>query len=322
MENCDLFMEPSPCSDQIFRLLSTEYPIYLAERHNRWDLGRRLAAAIDWSVFGTFETIKDEYKELPDGRTGPLADIRICVAPCKRQISTAISVCYNILMHYNIIDCYIRVDDRLSASCCSRSATSERLELLLSELKEGNYSGSQAFNQERLESIDRLWLEQRLYEIDGDTDRDLISPETHFPDHLRGVYDCTGLTKPLAAILLIGESSLINKVMNTHPFHASPRVPKPNEFFGTDRHWVAEAQEGYRYTRKFLGSFDVNRDHKKAQAPSTLLVPSLAASARSFLKRRGSKTGSDGLDSHAKRVNNTQSEPESEDASTQSVPFP
>ena len=286
-------MEPSPCSNQEFRILSTEYPIYLAERYDRWKLGRRLAAEIDCSLFDS-EEFKDVYEKI---------QIRIYVAPCKRQISTAIGVCRSVVLYNKLIDCYIRIDDRLSASCCSRSAISERLKLLLSELIEGNYSGSGLFDQTR---YDRLWLEQRHYEIDGDTDRDPTTLETQLSDRLRSVYDCTGLTKPLAAILLIGEPSLINKIMNTPPFHASPRVPRPNEFFKTDHPFLGGIQ-GSRYVRKFLGSIDVNRDHKKTQAPTLPVSP---PASRSSLKR-GSEFDL-GVDSYVKRIN-TQSKPESED---------
>lgn len=258
-------------------------------RYNRWDLGRRLVAEIHWPLF-LFTGMNDEYYKKSH------VDIRIYVAPCKRQISTAMGVCENVLLHSKLIDCYIRIDDRLSASCCSRSAISERLKLLLSELKEGNYP----------DSIDRLWLEQRLYEIDGDTDRDPITLETQLSDHLRSVYDCTGLTMPLAAILLIGEPSLINKTMNTRPFHASPRVPRPNEFFRTDPHFLAGVIDS-RYVRTFLGSIDVNPNHKKAEDPALPVSP---LASQSSLKR-DSETDL-GVDSYVKRIN-TQSEPESED---------
>ena len=124
--------------------------------------------------------------------------------------------------------------------------------MLLSELKEGNTFSYGLFDQENFETIDRLWLEQRLYEIDDDSDRDPITLKTQLLDHLRSVYDCTGLTKPLAAIFLIGEFGLINKVVNTPPFHASPRVPKPNEFFRADRQLLG-GKSGSGYVRKFLG---------------------------------------------------------------------
>lgn len=274
-------------------------------RYSRWDLGKRLVAEIDWSLFD-FKAISNVYKIMQDHRTAALVDIRIYVAPCKRQISTAIAVCASVLLHSKLIDCYIRIDDRLSASCCSGSAISERLKLLLSELKEGIYLGSGYRYQESWESVDRLWLEQRLYEIDGDTDRDPITLETQLSDRLRSVYDCTGLTKPLAAILLIGEPSLINKVMNTRPFHPSPRVPRPNEFFKTDRRFLAEIKDS-RYVRKFLGSIDVNSDHKKAEDPALPVSP---PASQSSLKR-DSETDID-VDSHVKRIH-TQSEPESED---------
>ena len=263
-----------------------------------------MVAEIDRSLFNS-EEINNVYKNIQDDRAGVPVDIRIYVAPCKRQITTAIGVCSSVLEN-SLIDCYIRIDDRLSASCCSGSAISERLELLLSELKEGNYSGSGLFDQEKFESIDRLWLEQRLYEINGDTDRDPITLETQLSDHLRSVYDCTGLTKPLAAILLIGEPSRINKVMNTQPFHASPRGPRPNEFYKTD-HCFLVGIKGSRYKRTFLGSIDVNPHHKKAQAPTLPVSP---PASRSSLKR-GSETDL-GVDRSMKRVN-TQSEPESED---------
>ena len=233
-----------------------------------------------------------------------IADIRIYVAPCKRQISAAVQICFHILVSCKVLSCYIRVDDRLLASCCSTPVISERLESLLFELKEGNYFAF--YDQEHFECIDRLWLEQRLYEIDGEIDRDPITLETQLADHLRSVYDCTGLTKPLAAILMMGDSSLIIQVMNTNLFQASPRVPQPNHFFGADRHYLPAIRDD-RYKRKFLGSIDVNPRHKKAQAPTLPISPT--ASQNSLKRNFGTDSG---VDSHAKRAN-TQSEPESED---------
>lgn len=297
-------MEPSPCSNQEFCLLSTEYPVYLAERYDRWNLGQRMVAEIDWSLFKS-EEISNVYKKSKTIGLTPLWTFESTLLLVNVK-SAAIGVCCSVLHDNKLIDCYIRIDVRLSASCCSRLAISERLKLLLSELKVGNYSGSGLFDQERFDTIDRLWLEQRLYEIDGDTDRDPITLETQLSDHLQSVYDCKGLTKSLTAILLIGESSLINKVMNTQPFHASPRVPKPNEFFRTDRRFLVGIK-GSHYIRKFLGSIDVNPNHKKAQAPTLPVSPPVS---RSSLKR-GSETDS-GVDSYVKRIN-TQSEPESED---------
>lgn len=297
-------MEPSLCSNQSFRLLSTEYPIYIAKRNDRWDLGRRLVAEIDWSLLS--EEINDVYKEPQHNMSGTLGDIRIYVAPCKRQISTAISVCVSILLKHKLIDCYIRVDDRLSTSCCSRPAISERLKSLLSELKEGYYSRSRSFDQRMFETIDRLWLEQRLDEIECDTDSETKTYKTQLSDHLRSVYDCTGLTKPLAAILLIGEPSLITKIMNTQPFHASPRIPRPNEFFKTQCHYTHDMKGG-RHIGKFLGSIDVNPAHRKVQAP---MLPVSQLASLSSLKR--SPTTDLGEDSYVKHID-TQSEPDSED---------
>ena len=114
--NCDSFIEPSPCDNQGFHFLSTDYPIYLAERYDRWNLGRRLVAEIDWSLF-TAKKISDVYGKNQDDETGALVEIRIYVAPCKRQISTAISICTSAFIYNKLIACYIRIDDRLSASC-------------------------------------------------------------------------------------------------------------------------------------------------------------------------------------------------------------
>lgn len=167
-----------------------------------------MIAEIDRLLFRSEEITKIR-KSSQDDTDDAFMDIRVYVAPYKRQISAAIGACSNILLYHKRIGIFVRVDDRLSASCCSRSATSDRLESLLSELETSNGAG--LYDQERFETIDRLWLEQRLYELDGDTDRNPINLKTQLSDHLRGIYDCTGLTKPLAAVLLIGETGLIIK---------------------------------------------------------------------------------------------------------------
>ena len=258
-------------------------------------------AEIDLSMF-TSADIDDLSKRASEDELDPIAHIRVNVAPCKRQISAAVSICRSI-SYYKYLSVYIRIDDRLSASCCSMSAIPKRLESLLSELNEGIYSP--IFDQERSECIDRLWLEQRLYEIDDEADRDPIILGTQCSCYLRNVYNCRGLTSPLAAILLIGESNLIHKVMNTKPFHASPRVPQPNQFFRADGHHIS-ATKHVRYVRKFLGSIDVSPKHKKAQAPAfTISSPAPQPSLK-----RGPEIDL-GVESRTKRAI-TRSEPESE----------
>lgn len=303
VERCDSFEEPPPCSNRETDLLDTDYPLYLAERYDRWNLGRRLAAEIDLALF-TSANINDLSKDEDNPDSKSLVDIRIYVAPCKRQISTAVSICHGVSLNINV-SCYVRIDDHLSASCCSTSAISERLESLLSELDKGVYNGSNIYDQNLNECIDRVWLEQRLYEMDGETDRDPITLKTQFSGDLRSVYDCNGVTKPLAAILLIGESDLINKVMNTKPFYASPRVVQPNQFFRTDRRVFD--RKGSQYVRKFLGSIDVNWQHRKAQAPTLPISPP----ASQFSLKRGPETDL-ALDSRA-HVAFTRSQPESDD---------
>ncbi|MCJ1269818.1 hypothetical protein MMC22_009711 [Lobaria immixta] len=128
------------------------------------------------------------------------------------------------------------------------------------------------FDQERFECIDRLWLEQRLHEIDGEAERDPITLETQLSDNLNHIYDFISLTKPFAAALLIGESNLINIVMNTIPFCTSPRVPQLNQLFRADRYFIA-AIAPHRHVRKSLGSFDRSTDRQKTQASALSISP-------------------------------------------------
>lgn len=136
--------------------------------------------------------------------------------------------------------------------------------------KEGNYS--MTFDQERFECIDRLWLEQRLHEIDGEAERDPITLETQLSDNLKHIYDFISLTRSFAAALLIGESNLINIVMNTIPFCTSPRVPQLNQIFRADRCFIA-AIARHRHVRKSLGSFDRSTDRHKTQASALSISP-------------------------------------------------
>lgn len=282
---------PPPCVDQEFHTFSTDYPSYLTERYDNWNLGRRLMMEIDVTGFmnETLNLLSKRY-ENNLAEIGSIAHIRIYVAPCKRQISTALNICRNTRIHRYIgnryLGIYIRIDDRLSASCCFTSAVFERLKSLRSQLDKV---------PENYDYIDRLWLEQRLYEINDEIDRDPITLETQLSDGLRCVYDCTGLSKPLAAILLIGESDLINEVINTKPFEASPRVPRPNEFFRAKRTFIYGKPTQWK--RIFLGTIDVNPKHEKAEAPVPPLSP---PASQSSLKREAETELGD--DSHAKRA--------------------
>ena len=246
-----------------------------------------MTAQIDLSNFTktSIDDLNALYKE--DSRR-KLADVRIYVAPCKRQINTAIDICISAASSTNSLDYYVRVDDRLPASCCSDPSRLQRLSSLISWEKLHGF---------QTRWLDRMWLEQRLYDIDGDLDADPVTLDNLLENKLVNVYGCTDVTKPLAAIFLIGECGLISKVLNTRPFSPSPRIPKPNEFFQCGPDGSETKYNDFRLFRHFLGSFDVNGSHQKAK---TLEVPlSPPASPRSL--KRGLETGSS-QDSSAKRV--------------------
>ena len=283
--SCDSFADPVPCrSQQDFQSFDFEYPSYLDKSTNRWNLGKRLTAQIDLSHYTKYQ-VGDLHTSYKYDSINKLADVRIYVAPCKRQISTAASICKD-ASKLDCLDYYIRVDDRLPASCCSASSGYERLSSLLALMADW---------------LDQLWLEQRLYDIEGDIDSTPVTLETLFRDGLRNVYGHNDVTKPLTAILLIGESDLVNKVMNTPPFSPAPRVAQPNQFFRCGSEWELN-NEIDSLERIFLGSISVNEAHKKTiPLPMSSSPPASAPSLK-----RGLETDL-GQDVPVKRIN-TQSE--------------
>ena len=287
--NCASFAGPVPCSRQReFQPFGVQYPSYLSEFRTCWDLGERLNAQIDLSHY-TKDRVGDLPKSYHYDPIKGLAEVRIYVAPCKRQISIADFICRG-ASSLHCLDYYVRVDDRLPASCCSASSGYERLSSLLSLMKDLRCSTGW---------LDRLWLEQRLYDIDGDIDSNPVTLETLFKDGLRNVYGCDDVTNPLAAIMLVGESDLVNNVMNAPPFSPNPRMAQPNQFFRCGPEYDYESDEKIDCLRRtFLGSINVSEAHKKT-IPSTMPL-SPPASVPSF--KRGLDTDLIG-DVPVKRVN-------------------
>lgn len=100
--------------------------------------------------------------------------------------------------------------------------------------------------------IDRIWVEQRLYEIEEETD---------LPQHISRLAEMGGKVlsshdsdESTAGIIILGELTYCLPIMRSRPFPSKPRIPKETEMFQLKRPWDATIAK-YEWQRKFLGTY-------------------------------------------------------------------
>ncbi|KAI9783540.1 MAG: hypothetical protein M1839_003710 [Geoglossum umbratile] len=184
----------------------------------------------------------------------PLAHVDVFCAPCACAIQTAIRLCQ--AESSQLISYEVKVDDRVPVSCCANLSKIDRLNSLLITIQEhdaGLLNDQSHLNTQWIRFLDRVWIEQRIYELETT----IYTGE----DSKSGQWSIAELLKTLTSryCVLLGEVDRCLWILQTEPFPWTPRMPKANEIY--EARWQSG---GWR--RKFLGSFTPR--NFRSQAPS------------------------------------------------------
>ena len=77
--------------------------------------------------------------------------------------------------------------------------------------------------------IDRLWVEQRLYDIEEETD--LPQPISKLAEMGGKILSSHDSDEKTAGIVILGESTYCLPIMRSRPFPSTARMPKETEIF-------------------------------------------------------------------------------------------
>lgn len=191
-----------------------------------------------------------------------LATVYIYVAPCDRLLSQAFGIHWETATSA-FFDTTIRVDDRLSVTCCEPSMSYGRLVSLLNNVRHDGIGSYWS----RL--IDQTWLEQRIYDIqEGKAQTELGS--SHM-DTLPFVYQTDNYEhlETVGAIILLGEEKQLRKIMSSRSFPQHPRVPSASEIYAihpSDSHYGM-------FTRRYMGTFVPNPELYKRKDLDLTIPP-------------------------------------------------
>ena len=198
----------------------------------------------------------------------PLVKVDVFCAPCACAIQTAIRLCHaesSPLIRYEV-----KVDDRVPVSCCANSSKINHLNSLLIKIQE--HDAGLLINQSHLNTawigfLDRVWIEQRIYELETN----LYTGEDSKSDK----WGIVELLKTLTSqyCLLLGEIDRCLWILQTEPFPWTPRMPKANEIYQVHR-------QSKCWHRKFLGSFTPRNFKSQAPSLTTTSTPDISISSK------------------------------------------
>lgn len=194
----------------------------------------------------------------------PLGNIYVYCAPCVCAVRTALTICEQGGSEY--LKYLTRVDDRVSAICCSESTKINRLVSLLNMVKRieaTDISQTTGFSISWINFIDRVWIEQRVYQLEEDlyaeiTPGSVIHGGDELFAELQSEVKETG-------IIILGELNQCFWMLQTHPFPWKARVPKETEIYR-----LAKTRTSSAWKRTYLGTYTprgFGRTHQTSNLP-------------------------------------------------------
>lgn len=221
----------------------------------RWSLGKRIHNAISPTV--DTQTVTDtlsryilddkleNLQSLAVFSSLPLAKVDVFCAPCTCAVRTALAICQS--QSNELIQYLVKVDDRLPSDCCPESTKSSSFESLLHVIQcyEVGLLGGRDVNLGWAEYLDRVWIEQRLYEMQSSSSAFTSSQETNR-------YRITRLLSevPSTYSVFLAECSNLSWMLQLPPFPTSSRLPRENEIYE-----LFKGGHKSPWSLKFLGSF-------------------------------------------------------------------
>lgn len=179
----------------------------------------------------------------------PLGNAFVYCAPCVCAVRTALTICEEGSSKY--LRYTTRVDDRISAICCPGSTKIGRLISLVTIVKQieaTDNTQTTGLNIGWIEYIDRVWIEQRVYQLEEEfyaqsTPRSTIAQGEELFAELQCEYKETG-------IVILGELDHCLWMLQTQPFPWKARIPKEAEIFK-----LAKTPTGSAWERTYLGTY-------------------------------------------------------------------
>ena len=264
--------------------------------NHQWNLGRRIVDTLKLDQIANYNLSKVKetwYHYIKNGGTSPeqLGYVYIYCAPCLQQIATAFDICVGKgIPRY--LDFMIRIDDRISSSCCGESDGYPRLESIMNKVKaiEQVPSRSLLFDQRRINHVDSPWIERRVFELEQEP----YEPLARHPKEclVRIFEECTGkLTSSsieCAGIVVLEETRRKSSIIESSIFQPQPRLPRATDIFLAHSDWDS-ASRGF-LERVYQGSYSRNRDMRVLiPTPLTGLAAPTNLGPSAFAGSRGTK---------------------------------
>jgi hypothetical protein len=176
----------------------------------------------------------------------PIATVFIYCAPCACLLATAFAICKAAGSRaMPFFEFLVRPDDRLVSSCCSHRDRSLGLASIMENVKIPDVLSSR-----KMPYIDSIWVEQRLYEIEEETDLQRSIGKT--AESGGKTLSSHHSPRDTAGIVILGELEYCLPIIRGLPFPPTPRVPKENEIFQMH---VLRKDGKPSWSRRFLGTF-------------------------------------------------------------------
>lgn len=125
------------------------------------------------------------------------------------------------------------------------------LRALIKLFKDEEKNPGSRLNEEQrkdLEYIDRVWIEQAIFEIEDEEERVLVT------DELEHIVDKHQMNDRCYGIVVVGNVDTVVGMMNTRPFPQKTRRPKWGEVYHMKK-TKAMGDKAAFWERKFLGTY-------------------------------------------------------------------
>ena len=233
-----------------------------------------------------------EEKELKLFRAGTgepqkVGKVNIWTAPCRFLVRTAFDFCASSGLSEHL-EYKVRVDGRISPSCCSpRPFHLERLQSLTEASQQFERRGGMPGGSEPL---DRLWVSRMVFKVEE---------ENNAEDAVGGILYKYLNENGSDVHVVLGELDFCIQVMQEFDFVQEPRMPRVGDIWTVSREWIDGA---YRWKRQFYGLYTIS-----SAAEAVRQASENAKATSPSLKRSISQVKEGTSESNAKRRSATAS---------------